>query len=142
MLALVEMRCIEQKIEVQRRVASSLPNIRVVPDRITQVYLNLIINALDAMPNGGRLEVSLAATAEPAGIQTVISDTGTGIDPAALEHLFEPFGSSKSRGMGLGLYISHKIVKEHHGAIDVSSHLGQGSTFTIWLPKRRAGSVT
>jgi PAS domain S-box-containing protein len=104
-------------------------------ERLQQVFINIILNALDAMPNGGRLAIDLSETDSDAVI--AISDTGTGIKDQHLARIFDPFFTTKGlgKGTGLGLSISYAIVKEHEGRIDVQSEPGKGTRFTIVLPK-------
>lgn len=133
-LLLNRKQCLTQQITVEWTPASDLPEALVVPTRIRQVFLNLILNAIHVMPNGGRLQVSTARTSQPGGISVTFADSGPGIDPDLLPRLFEPFRSTKAQGLGLGLYISKTIVEEHGGTIDVASSPGQGAVFTVWLP--------
>ncbi len=116
--------------------ADSIPGMLVNPDQIQQVFLNLILNALDAMPGGGRLEVRMKANDGFVEIQ--FSDTGAGIDPAVIGRIFDPFFTTKSRssGTGLGLNICATIIKEYNGNISVESRKGEGTTFFIKLPLR------
>ncbi len=99
---------------------------------LKQIFLNLSKNALDAMASGG--ELSLYASVENSVYTVMISDTGSGIDPVHLDHIFAPFYTTKSTGSGLGLSVSKKIVESHHGEIQVESHSGIGSTFFVSLP--------
>ncbi|MHB1629250.1 MAG: two-component system sensor histidine kinase NtrB [Bacilli bacterium] len=99
---------------------------------LKQVFLNLSKNALDAMSSGG--ELSLKATVDGSVYTVIISDTGSGIDPVHLHHIFAPFYTTKSTGSGLGLSVSKKIVESHQGEIQVESHPGIGSTFFVSLP--------
>ena len=133
-LTLSRKQCQERAVEVDWQTATDLPTLAVVPDRIQQVFLNLLLNALDAMPAGGRLMVSATRTNEPDGVRLSFADTGTGIDPDLLPHIFDPFYSTKAEGLGLGLFISQNIVEAHGGHIDVHSTVGEGTTFTLWLP--------
>ena len=94
----------------------------------------LVLNAVDAMPLGGQLQVSTARLRRPAGVRITITDSGGGIPPEALPHLFEPFHTSKTDGLGLGLFITHRIVEEHGGRISVESRAGVGTTFRVSLP--------
>jgi signal transduction histidine kinase len=95
-------------------------------------------NAGEAMPAGGRLRVALAVeegtAAAPRGYRVEIADSGEGIDPANLTHVFEPFFSTKQGGTGLGLALTQQIVVEHGGTISVDSKKGEGTTFTIRVP--------
>lgn len=111
-----------------------LPMIKVNPDQIQQVFLNLMLNALDAMPDGGRLNISMKKTGS--FIEIIFSDTGVGMDESVLSRIFDPFFTTKplGRGTGLGLSICYGIVREHDGTISVRSKKGEGTTFTIRLP--------
>ncbi len=104
-------------------------------DRLEQVFLNLIVNATDAMPHGGKLSVYIDG-APDGWIEVVLADTGEGIDPASLERIFEPFYSTKERGKGtgLGLVVSRSIVMDHYGTIDVESDEGKGTRFKLRFP--------
>jgi nitrogen-specific signal transduction histidine kinase/CheY-like chemotaxis protein len=119
------------------------------PTRLQQLVMNLAINARDAMPKGGELTLTLSSlTLEDAGVPPVphlppgqwvileISDTGTGISPEVLDHMFEPFYTTKPAGQGTGLGLAqvHGIVGQHGGQIKVDTEVGQGTTFTIYLP--------
>ena len=133
-LTLSRTKCKEHRVEVAWREAADLPSLLLVPDRVQQVFLNLVLNAIDAMPEGGQLQISATSTSEPAGVAITFADNGTGISPDALPHIFDVFYSTKPDGLGLGLSISHDIVKQHGGYVDVESLVGEGSTFTVWLP--------
>ena len=111
-----------------------LPSIPMIPERIQQVLLNLVLNAVGAMPDGGSLRVSTAPALQPGGVRIIISDNGVGIQPNRLSRIFEPFYSNRTEGLGLGLFISKKIVDEHNGRIEVESQPGEGTTFTVYLP--------
>src|SRR5207249_4877803 len=107
-------------------------------DQLRQVFLNLMLNACDAMPDGGTLRINtelLPATPDqPAEIAIRVADTGVGIAPEHLPRLFEPFYTTKPQGTGLGLAISAHIVTQHGGQITVDSEVGAGTTFTTTLP--------
>ncbi len=119
-----------------------VPPVYAQGERLQQVFINIILNALDAMPGGGELRIRLSLENEAAVVR--ISDTGTGIKPEHLSRIFDPFFTTKGvgKGTGLGLSISYAIVKEHDGRIDVQSEVGRGSTFTITLPVGRDGART
>jgi PAS domain S-box-containing protein len=112
----------------------AVPPLLVNPDQMEQVFLNLLLNALDAMPGGGDLRATMRREGPEVMIQ--VSDTGRGIDPEALDRVFDPFFTTKplGKGTGLGLSICYGTVKEHGGTITVRSTPGAGTTFTIRLP--------
>ena len=101
-------------------------------DQLEQVLMNLVINASDAMPNGGTLSIS--AIQENEQLVLEFKDTGIGISTENIKNIFDPFFSTKSEGTGLGLFVTYGIVEKHNGTIDVKSKLGEGTTFTITLP--------
>jgi signal transduction histidine kinase len=115
-----------------------LPPVPGIRDQLKQVLLNLCLNAVEAMPNGGRLSLQTHYLPEQNEVQVVIADTGAGIDQADLPSIFQPFFTTKEGGTGLGLFITHEIVQRHLGRIEAESQLGQGSTFYVWLPLVRA----
>jgi two-component system NtrC family sensor kinase len=106
------------------------------PRRIEQVLINLILNGIQAMEAGGILSISACAAANEAGFYLEVSDTGKGIPPQDLGKIFDPFFTTKDvgKGSGLGLSVSHGIIKQHGGRIEVKSEVGQGSTFSVFLP--------
>jgi signal transduction histidine kinase len=134
LLTLTRKQCQKRGVEVEWRPDEDLPAVMLMPNRINQVFLNLVLNAVDAMPDGGRLRVSTSRAADPAWARVAFADTGRGIAPEALSRLFDPFYTTKSEGLGLGLYVSRSIVDAHGGRIDVESQVGEGTTFTVWLP--------
>jgi two-component system, NtrC family, nitrogen regulation sensor histidine kinase NtrY len=119
-------------LAVEREVAAGLPPVLADRDQAMQVLLNLVRNALDAMPAGGTLRV--AARAAEGGVALEVADTGPGIAPEDLPRLFEPYFTRKEGGTGLGLAIAHRIAEEHGGRLEVASTPGAGATFTFWLP--------
>ena len=104
------------------------------PDRIKQVLLNLYLNAMEAMAEGGNLSVAVLPAGASRGIRITVSDTGPGIEPKDLPHLFDPYFTTKTSGTGLGLAIVHKIIESHKGEIQVKSIRGKGTTITIVIP--------
>jgi signal transduction histidine kinase len=111
-----------------------LPPVRCHPGQINQVFMNLLVNAAQAIVSQGKITVRSGA--EGAWVWASIEDTGNGMTPEQLKHIFEPFFTTKpvGKGTGLGLSISYDIVKKHKGHIDVTSEVGKGSIFTVWLP--------
>ncbi len=126
-----------QRVTLDCRWAESLPAIQANPDQLRQVALNLILNALDAMPQGGTLHIHTALAQMPDGaptVQAMFRDDGDGIVPEELPHIFEPFFTTKPHGSGLGLAISYNIIEAHGGQMTVQSQPDKGTTFTIALP--------
>ena len=108
-------------------------------DRLKQAFYNIIINAIESMPEGGSIAVTVRQ--KDSLIEASIKDSGPGISDEALNRIFEYYYTTKDKGMGLGLPISYMIVKDHGGDIKVTSAAGQGTTFTIVLPRNRDGAV-
>jgi signal transduction histidine kinase len=133
-LLLTRKRCNDRGVEVVWSPAAGLAPVPLVPDRMQQVFLNLVLNAIEAMPEGGRLHVSTTPTDQPQGVTVRFADTGVGIESDRLLRIFEPFQSTRPEGLGLGLHISKRIVDEHQGQLSVDSRVGEGATFTVWLP--------
>jgi two-component system NtrC family sensor kinase len=133
-LALAQKRLEHSSVQVHPHLASDLPPVPVVADQITQVFLNIVINAIEAMPSGGdlHLETQLSEDGEWALIR--FHDTGMGMPSEQIANLFEPFYTTKTDGTGLGLAISYGIVERHGGEIDVSSQPERGTTFVVRLP--------
>jgi two-component system NtrC family sensor kinase len=131
-LLLLGKRVRDQGVQVALALKASEAPIRGYVDELMQVLLNLIVNALDAMPEGGTLRIQAAT--ERQQLYIAISDTGIGIEPAMQARIFEAFVTTKAHGTGLGLAISSQIVQQHGGTITINSQPGRGSTFTIWLP--------
>ena len=114
-----------------------LPVVPGIPDQIRQIVLNLFMNAVEAMQAGGRLTVSTQRLPGQDRIQFAVTDTGRGIDPEILPHIFEPFITNKENGTGLGLTITADIIRQHDGEIQAENNPGGGATFRVWLPKER-----
>jgi two-component system NtrC family sensor kinase len=124
-------------VTVQRDWSDELPHIQAVANQLKQVFLNLILNAMYAMPDGGTLTISADRAKDDSAIFIRFADTGHGIAPEHLDHIFEPFYTTRPDGTGLGLSISYSIVQQHGGRIEVESEPGQGTAFTVTLPIRR-----
>lgn len=123
-------------VRAQLHLASGLPLIQCDPSQIEQVLLALVMNAIDAMPQGGNLWLTTRALGRGDDAEIVVRDDGTGIASDVLARMFEPFVTTKEsgRGIGLGLAVSRNIIERHGGKIQVQSELGKGTTFTIVLP--------
>lgn len=129
-----------------------LPEIQCIPTRINQVFLNLLVNAAQAMDDRGEITITTSVGSAPKGSELQaagrqecvcieVADTGSGIDTDTLSRVFEPFFTTKtaSKGTGLGLSVSFGIIQSHNGHIVVDSEPGKGTTFTIWLPVKQHG---
>lgn len=136
-LAIAEKRLQHSRIQVHTRLAENLPPVLAIPDQLTQVFLNILINAIEAMPEGGELRIGSILTDDGHWILVAIRDSGPGLTPEQMAHIFEPFYTTKPSGTGLGLAISYGIVERHGGTIEVSSQPGQGATFVVRLPVAR-----
>ena len=121
-------------ITVESHLGPDLPPISGNSDKLQQVFLNLFLNAKDAMPEGGQLRI--ATWTENSSLRIEISDTGTGIPPEHLKRIYDPFFTTKStgRGTGLGLAVSYGIIQEHSGKIQVESPPGLGTRFRLEFP--------
>ena len=122
---------VERQVEVNRRYEAR-PRVLGDPQQLKQVFLNLFLNSLQAMNGHGRLEIRTSV--EGSEIIVTITDSGSGIAPKDLPHVFEPFYTTKTNGTGLGLAVVQGIIKEHGGRIAVESHPGQGTTMRLHLP--------
>ncbi len=122
------------RIDIKADIPEDLPVISVDGNQMVQVFMNLILNAADAMPGGGELSI----TARRAGrmVEIVFTDTGEGIPRENLERIFDPFFTTKEKGTGLGLAVSYTIVKSFGGEITVESTPGRGTTFTVRIPSK------
>jgi PAS domain S-box-containing protein len=127
-----------QRIEVEWQPAEGLPPVCGVDGRLQQVFLNLLLNAFEAMPEGGQIRVRSEADPEAKGVWLHITDRGPGIPDDILPYIFEPFYTTRDKGQGLGLFICHDIVADHGGRIEVDSRVGEGTTFSVWLPAMQA----
>ncbi len=139
-VALVKNQIMLAGINLEVEIPEALPPVRGNIRSLQQVFMNLLLNALQAMPDGGGITITVAA--EPLDfVRFDVRDTGVGINPEALEHIFEPFFTTKAvgRGTGLGLSVAYSIVKRHQGQIEVKSEIGMGTVFTVLLPVARAG---
>jgi len=132
----------EQKIRFIENYHPLLPKINVDKNQMHQAFLNLFLNAIQAMPNGGELKIEAIPISinSPDGskqgfVKIIISDTGKGIPPQILPKIFDPFFSTKPKGIGLGLSITYQIIKQHGGTIKAESQWGKGTSFIINLPE-------
>jgi signal transduction histidine kinase len=133
----------KQKVRVLKEIRDNLPPVMGDPDQLQQVFLNLILNAIQSMPEGGVLHLSVSSKwLSKEGIEdgqreyVVLSviDTGIGMEKEVVENIFNPFFTTKDTGTGLGLMVSQGIVQDHEGWIDVESEIGKGSVFKVYIP--------
>ena len=131
-LSLLSNHCLKQGVEVQRSFQENGFPVQADPQQLKQVLLNLLLNSLEAMEKGGTLTV--ATTSSTDRVKLTITDTGAGIAPADQRYIWDPFFTTKERGMGLGLAIVKGVVDRHGGSINVSSMPGKGTTIELFLP--------
>jgi two-component system sensor histidine kinase HydH len=129
-----------RKVAVVKDYEPGLPAVSVDRDRISQVFINILLNALESMETGGEIRLSLRRCGPPPAVEISVADMGAGIPEGDLEKVFEPFFSRKKKGTGLGLAIVHQIVESHRGDILVESQPGKGTTFRIRLPLEGSGN--
>jgi len=138
MVKFIEPEVRKKNVKIKTELGDKLPAVQWDPDRIKQVLLNLLLNALQATDQGGTITVSseyIVESPQDRFVRLAVADTGVGISSENLEKLFSPFFTTKGReGSGLGLMTCHNIVDEHRGSIDVDSQLGVGTTFQLNLP--------
>ena len=125
-------QALSKGIEIALRKDPSLPEVEHDSDQIHQVLLNLLLNAQQAIDAKGKIEVTVERKGSTAAIE--VTDNGRGIAPEALPNIFRPFYTTKGDGTGLGLSLARRIVEDHHGRIDVTSTVGEGTTFAVVLP--------
>jgi signal transduction histidine kinase len=136
-LSLVEPMLKAARITVHSQLKSELPAVYGNSGKLQQVFMNLILNARDAMPRGG--ELTIATDAENSSVHVEVSDNGVGIAADHINKIFDPFFTTKatSRGTGLGLAVTYGIIREHSGSIQVDSVVGRGTTFRLEFPAVR-----
>jgi signal transduction histidine kinase len=143
-LSLLEHQFKTAQIIVDLDLADVLPPIHGNPGKLQQVFLNLLLNAKEAMPSGGRLRVATLADERLSHVAALVADSGSGIAPEHLKRIYDPFFTTKTmprpgdrRGTGLGLSVSYGIIQEHAGKIHVESAVGAGTTFHLEFPLLR-----
>jgi len=125
-----------RSVIIEVDVPSSLPPVRADRDQVRQAFFNVIKNAIQAMPGGGILKVTLSATDR--AVQAAFTDTGVGIEAGDMGRIFEPYYTTKAEGSGLGMMIIHRIMRDHGGEIEVHSEPGRGTTITLIFPREDA----
>jgi signal transduction histidine kinase len=119
-------------ISLQTEIPSALPPIKMDPERLTQAFINIMKNGMQAMSKGGILHIEAKSLKE--GLEVVISDSGSGIPPEQMEKIFNYYYTTKERGVGLGLPIAHRIIEAHGGQLKIESRVGAGTKVTVTLP--------
>ncbi len=135
-VAFARQQVLSKPIDIELRKAPELALVEHDPRQLHQVLLNLLLNATQALDGAGRISVMISQVDE-SSVSVSINDTGLGISPENLAHIFRPFFTTKGHGTGLGLPLARRIAEEHGGKLEVTSDLGHGSTFTLVLPFRR-----
>jgi two-component system NtrC family sensor kinase len=123
-----------RNITIEKELGEAIPDLYADPDQIQQVFVNIILNAAEAMTKGGKLTIRSSRAPDSQSIDVSIADTGPGIPEDLKERIFDPFYTTKEHGTGLGLSISYGIIEQHGGTIAVSSSNGHGTVFIIHLP--------
>ena len=127
-----------RKLELVKEIEPGLATLKCDAEQLKQVLLNLVMNAIQAMPQGGR--VVLAAQRQGTGAAIEVRDQGCGINEGHIDRIFDPFFTTKKTGSGLGLSIAHQIISQHGGTVSISRHSPEGSTVRVSLPGRSSGS--
>jgi len=139
-LALIGTQSIFHDVQIEKDYGADLPRVMVDPNQVEQVFINILLNAAQAMSDGGTLTIVTRGTDR--GLEVSVRDTGVGIPAEHLRRIFDPFFTTKEKGTGLGLAVSYGIVENHGGAIEVDSAVGRGTTFSIRLPVPGADAGT
>jgi signal transduction histidine kinase len=124
----------QARVERVVEIAPDLPLVMADAGLLRQAFLNLCVNAIHAMRDGGGGTLTATAARDGAGVRVEVRDTGPGLDPETARRIFEPFFTTKAEGTGLGLAIVRQAVEAHGGTISVESRPGSGATFRVWLP--------
>ncbi|NNK94225.1 MAG: hypothetical protein HKP41_07735 [Desulfobacterales bacterium] len=133
-LNILENEFLLKRVEVDKNLASDLPNVMADGSQMEQVFVNLLINAVQAVPNDGTVQVKSSLSEQESCVSIEVTDNGPGISRKEQSKIFEPFFSTKSNGTGLGLSVSYGIVRNHQGNISVQSRPGEGTQFIVKIP--------
>jgi signal transduction histidine kinase len=136
MLTLLKPNLAKQQVQVKKAISADVPLVEASRAHLQQVCLNITMNAIDAMPNGGVLTITVRMESRRGpGVLLCFSDTGKGIPPDDLKRIFEPFFTSgKAKGVGLGLTITQDMIERHGGQLAIASPPGSGAMVEVWLP--------
>lgn len=143
-LTLIERQSVFQNIRIMKNLDPQIPMILLDANQIQQVFMNILLNAADAMPAGGVLNITTFLVSEDSFMQIKFTDTGCGIPEKNLNKIFDPFFTTKAdkKGTGLGLAVSYGIIDRHRGQIEAQSEEGKGTTFIIKLPLKATEDVS
>nr|HMS41325.1 ATP-binding protein [Pyrinomonadaceae bacterium] len=130
--ALVENQEKSQSVKIKKDLQKNLPEVLIDSEQIKQVFLNLAINSLQAMPDGGQIAFRTSENGRYCMVE--VKDSGAGIDPKFIPKIFDPFFTTKEKGVGLGLSIARKIVNQHEGTLSIANDSGK-TVFSLHLPK-------
>lgn len=136
-ISLVSMKAGSQNVQIERKFNAAPVEFKADKEQLHQVFLNIMLNAIEAMPDGGILEIATDKNADKHfrnALEITVKDTGTGMPPDYDKRLFEPFFTTKTEGTGLGLFIASRIIQVHRGSIDIESQPGKGTAVTVRLP--------
>jgi two-component system sensor histidine kinase HydH len=141
-IKLITDRAVEKGISIKTQNNTQVGEVRIDPDRINQVLLNLYLNAIDSMESGGELNVEISSDGQRRDVVIQVSDTGHGISREDLSRIFEPYFTTKSTGTGLGLAIAHNIIDAMGGHVKVKSEPGKGTIFIVTIPLPKGVNLT
>ena len=133
-LKMVQNQVQDKEVAISTNLSPEIKDVSIDTDRISQVFLNLYLNAIEAMEHGGTLRIDSSIDAESSTVKIIISDNGAGIKREDLVHVFDPYFTTKQSGTGLGLAIVHRIIEAHGGEVRIESETGKGTKVTIRLP--------
>ncbi len=136
-LFLIQKEALQHGVTMEVVIEEGIQDVKIDPQQMQQVFINLLLNSIQAMPEGGSIKIEIGYDYAEGGrelVKIAISDTGCGIPEEYLDNIYNPFFTTKPTGTGLGLSIVHRIISEHNGRITVLSAVGRGTTFTIFLP--------
>jgi len=136
LLDLIQYEAYKYNINISKQFEVDIPLIMADQEQLKQVFMNIILNAIQAMPNGGNLDIWTDSNVIKGTeyVSIIVKDTGVGISEEFMGKVFEPFNTTKPNGTGLGLTIVHRIIKDHNGKIEINSELNKGTTVTVYIP--------
>ena len=123
-----------EKVEIKTELAQNIPNIQGDKEQLSRAFINIITNAVQAMPDGGKLNISTSLSEQSNFIKAIFTDTGIGMPPEVQEKIFQPYFTTKESGTGLGMAVVHRVITDHNGTIEVESKENVGTKFIITLP--------